>query len=686
MQRIANVLVVIALSIATTTICLEAATFNGAGDDTWSSDGNWDGVAPTTGEDVTFDDDGTDDGTGAVTNTVDQNFTIGKLHYNNIYEFTADGSDVTSQNTSTNWHHTQINSDTTLTVTGNFIIGSSDRPNSADGDAVDDDKDVGDVDSYVKISGAGKLVVNNSGEVRIDPLTDWYNQGSVTTLDMSELAEADITTGNFVAGYGGTHVNIWTAAKTTITADAFGLGGWNDGPYVRLGEETILNVDSFQPCGGFTEVDNWDATIIMQSDLVSPSVTLRGKDGGSSEGNIYLGGVNRVVNWGTVSMNLNGASLDGQLNDFVVGTDVKSTYWYYGNGSAAFSFDGGTIEAQTVKVAEVVANSQYDGAGYVKGTLNVGSDATDGGTLIADSILIGVNDSFAENTAISGRDNDGRVNGTLNLRGGTIRATLIADGGGKGTEGDDIRVFNWDDGTIGNKSGTDLSITQAITLTDLAADGDDTRTFDVESGHSITVDAAIGESGVNGGIAKDGDGTLFLNGENTFTGAVTVNAGTLGGTGSVDGNVTFTSTGTHLAPGASIDTFDIDGDLTLVDGMAYDWEITSEALHDLTAMTGNLIIPDNATVTLNISLYELRKTSASGIELFTYSLLDVADFESIIWDINLIGSYWKGIPEVDTASGALVLNNVSFVPEPSTVALVGLPLMGLLLRRRRLAV
>jgi autotransporter-associated beta strand protein len=71
-----------------------------------------------------------------------------------------------------------------------------------------------------------------------------------------------------------------------------------------------------------------------------------------------------------------------------------------------------------------------------------------------------------------------------------------------------------------------------------------------------------------GGLTKIGNGTLFLNGVNTYTGTTTVNGGTLAGSGSIAGPVTVASGGT-LAVGGSLTalaTNTVSGVLTLAAG------------------------------------------------------------------------------------------------------------------------
>ena len=96
---------------------------------------------------------------------------------------------------------------------------------------------------------------------------------------------------------------------------------------------------------------------------------------------------------------------------------------------------------------------------------------------------------------------------------------------------------------------------------DLTLSGDITlngaTTFQVDNTGTSILSGNVG----NGSLVKEGNGKLLLNGAITAD-DVTVNAGTLGGTGALSGILTVNAGGT-LAPGASIGTFTVNNDVTL---------------------------------------------------------------------------------------------------------------------------
>jgi autotransporter-associated beta strand protein len=112
-------------------------------------------------------------------------------------------------------------------------------------------------------------------------------------------------------------------------------------------------------------------------------------------------------------------------------------------------------------------------------------------------------------------------------------------------------------------------------------------------------------------------GTLLVNnasGSGTGTGAVNVNSGgTLGGTGSIGGAVVVNSGG-HIAPGASIESLNVGGALTLSAGSILDFELAAPGNSDLinsTLLNGLSI----AGGTVNLS-------NLGGLAAGTYTLID----------------------------------------------------------------
>jgi len=246
---------------------------------------------------------------------------------------------------------------------------------------------------------------------------------------------------------------------------------------------------------------------------------------------------------------------------------------------------------------------------------------------------------------------------------------------------------------------------------------DATRTFDITNG-TTTIDATI----QNGGLIKDGDGTLVLKGtlplkgENIYAGDTTVQAGTLlvngthtaGGDYEVQAGATLGGTGTIgalidvlddgiLAPGASTGTLYTD-DIEFSSGSFFDVEIGGPNAgaevdgYDQLAVSGTV---DLGGATLNLSLldgylpgvgdafYLLVKDDTEYITgTFTFNGDSLDEGEQI----NLGSTLFLATYRADWLSGAPSGGNdfaLMAVPEPSTFLLAALGLLGLLFRGRR---
>jgi len=141
----------------------------------------------------------------------------------------------------------------------------------------------------------------------------------------------------------------------------------------------------------------------------------------------------------------------------------------------------------------------------------------------------------------------------------------------------------------------------------------------------LVVDMILGAQGTiggdAGGVRKQGDGTMLLNKTNTYTGSTIVEAGTLGGTGSIVGSLV-SSAGSTVAPGASIGTFTVNNSATLGGSLAI--EVDGETA-DVLVVTGAL---DISGATLDIT--ELGGgITAPALVIATYGSLTGPAFASV---------------------------------------------------------
>jgi hypothetical protein len=160
----------------------------------------------------------------------------------------------------------------------------------------------------------------------------------------------------------------------------------------------------------------------------------------------------------------------------------------------------------------------------------------------------------------------------------------------------------------------------------------------------------------------------------------------LAGDGAINGSLAARS---GLAPGDSVGTLDVTGDLTLGNGAVYQWE-SGPGGNDVVNVSGTLTLGD-WTVALIDQGGEARV--GDPLALFT-------GFSSVVWDPSRVSFDLSAAPAwgeftnpaslqvvhlFDGPLGeGLYLTGLQTAPEPSTIVLTALGLLGLgLLRRRR---
>lgn len=232
---------------------------------------------------------------------------------------------------------------------------------------------------------------------------------------------------------------------------------------------TTINVDQFV-IGGIRS--RADVTI-----GAGGSFTLRGQQGGTTGANLFIGD-NDATGTGTAnnsSLNLTGATqVDLKLNLLVLGRLGASTNNGYGRGTLTYAV--GTVEADTIRMAE----ANYTSAGT----------------------------------------NPQNTQGTITQSGtATLRFRDLSQGAGTAT-------YNWQGGTLSNLSSASLTnqnVTVSLNGTGSATDPA-LRSLNVDAGRTATF-LADAEFAGSGSFTKTGTGDLILQGTNTNTGNLLISAG-----------------------------------------------------------------------------------------------------------------------------------------------------------------
>ncbi|MFO1208401.1 MAG: autotransporter-associated beta strand repeat-containing protein [Amaricoccus sp.] len=308
---------------------------------------------------------------------------------------------------------------------------------------------------------------------------------------------------------------------------------------------------------------------------------------GAGGGTIGVGGALSVVQEGDVSgpgaltKTGTGTLTLAGTGTYAGGTTIAGGTLQLGNGGTAGSITGDVVDDGTLVVDrsdELTLDGTISGSGSVQqagaGTTTLsGSNSYAGGTTITGGAL-----------SVAADANLGDAAGALTLDGGalattasfgTARATTLGAGGG----------------TFDTAAGTELAHSGTIGgVGGLAKAGDGTLTL-------------TGANGYAGATTLDA-GALYVNGDQSgATGTTTANAGLLGGTGTIGGDVSVGAA--TLAPGAAgavPGTLTIAGDLALAGTSTLDYSfgaknVVGGPLNDLTVVGGDLTLDGTLNVT-----------------------------------------------------------------------------------------
>ena len=320
-------------------------------------------------------------------------------------------------------------------------------------------------------------------------------------------------------------------------------------------------------------------------------------------------------------------------------------------GSGATAITGGTLYGASG--ADLIVHQ------YASADLTISSTLADNGAATS------LTKDGAGRLIITGTDN---MTGTNYLNGGGVQVDNLAElaSGPLDMNGGTLRY-----------TGTDTpTSSRAVTTRGLGP------TFDIVSA-TVTQTGAINGSGDAigdlGGLTKIGAGTLVLTASNNFNGEtivnngvlsingtnnynpavwdagkVTVNGGTLGGTGTISGPVTVNSSGT-IAPGNSIGTLTLATNLTLQSGATGLFEVAnSPGTGDLLVVQGNLTV-NNSTIAINVPGATLQPGTYTLIQ---YSGTLTGSFNPVV---TLAGGSINGSMTIDTSTPGQV--NLVLIPQ-----------------------
>ena len=477
--------------------------------------------------------------------------------------------------------------------------------------------------------------------------TGIFNTVNITSNRTVTLT-ASLTIGNLTFGDATTSSNSWTLAQTgssvltlqtttgtpTITVDnqtatiSAGLGG-NQG-FTKAGAGKLVLSGGHALTGGFTvnagTLDLWDTTSAYSNDINL-----------ASSGSI-LDAANTGSSTVTITGNITGS---GKISK----TSGSSTLILTGNND----FTGGvTLGAGGMVVGSGTNNSI--GTGTL--TLNTGSfRASDNNSrTFANTIAMG-----------SGALRFGGLQGdTTGLGNLTFTSTVSTSIGGAKT---------W---TINN-----------ATVVSFA------NNWSGNSGWTVTK-AGTGTLVFNGNLTSNGvglivsAGQMVLNGvTNSYTGATTVNGGTLMVNGGITASAVTVNTGGRIGGTGSV------GAVTFSSGAAIAYEVATAAQGGdgltTTGFTGTGV--GSFTIYLSGAATGFNATSDYTWAVLSSNTTDIASIvlSNITLDTSAFGQAYTGTFNLSKDAGSIYVNYVaSAIPEPSTYAMIaGGALLGFAAMRRR---
>lgn len=261
-----------------------------------------------------------------------------------------------------------------------------------------------------------------------------------------------------------------------------------------------------------------------------------------------------------------------------------------------------------------------------------------GTTLLQGGIGFGINSTGPANAPTAGPI------GTGPLSGGGSTTKVFASGGARNV-GNPISITS---STFAIGGTNDLTLSGDVDLGGLP------RTLRVDNTAMSILAGNVG----NGSLTKEGNGTLLLNGSVSVS-DITVNAGKLGGTGTLVSLLTVNTNGT-LSPGTSIGTLTVSNDVTLSGNVVIEVDKTA-GTYDLITGINNLTYGGTLTAT-NLSG---TLTTSDTFKIFS-ATTPAGDFSSIL---GSPGHFLRW--SFDPASGVLSVVAVTSSPTNITYTVSG---------------
>ncbi len=529
--------------------------------------------------------------------------------------------------------------------------------------------------------------------------------GFALVLGFSLPAHAQTNNWTNTANGNWTTASAWSAGLPTSTQDLF----------LTNGTQTTLNTSGVAKSlavGG----SSGTSTLLFSADRslnVGGDITLASGAGAAA------------LNFGNSNVTL---TLNGGAGSIINGG---------GAGNASLSFQGGFSNSlgllnastddlnmgQSGNGTLIITNGQtYNVANLLR--LNNSGAAAYNATILMNGGTLNHSGSGANNIRFNSGAGAGNTAYLILNSNAVVTATAIR----RQNLGADAAI-EWNDGTIGNYAGSNLTIDASAGTMNVKLAGTGVHTFDASSTNTITVAATAqlqDKTGEFGTLNKAGGGTLLLQGTNTYSGATTISGGTLMlstngaiasssslsvsngatlhvtavaggfkigvnqtllGSGTVIGNTTIEGS---LKPGNSPGLLTFNDDLTLAAGSSTVMEFLGAGVRgtDYDAVNVGGLLTYDGSLTLDFGA-----TLAQGS--YNFNLFDFTNQSGFYDNISLSGAYSGDFTQIgsdwELSSGTETWNfsqstgelSLNVIPEPSSLSLLLLGTVVWLRQRRR---
>jgi autotransporter-associated beta strand protein len=400
-----------------------------------------------------------------------------------------------------------------------------------------------------------------------------------------------------------------------------------------------------------------------------------------------------------------------------LGTGAGQVYWNGGSGGFSAYSTGPAGDKMTVNIGNALGTMTWGGTNFVPDGFNLrfGSTNANRETEFQNPINLGNWPRTVEVRSGAGGDKatlSGAITGTG--AGGLVKTgsgvLALSNAGNTFSGGIQVKAGTVSVGADSNL-GSPLSEFYGVTLDAGTLQIAGTSAFStaksirLNSGggtidavnSNITPPALSGAISGTGGLIKTGTGALVLSSANvTYTGATTVKAGvlfvntllsstsgvsvqtsgTLAGTGTISAPVTIDS-GAFLSPGASIGQLNLSNGITIHGQLDAEISWSPTTTSDVLALTGGNLVLDSDTSILNVI------GDLAGAPPFTeYTIATVSGGGTVTGTFKTLKN--NGNPGLPPMWSVLITtNSIKVIPEPATMALLGLGGVAMLLGRRR---